>query len=137
MLAMSAVLPVTAVGGDMQATCPTHLSGEAVTVHAPQGWKGSSQTVIRLVAAGMMAGPPGSRADLVPYKQKRIKNGTATTWVFDGGEKWYACIYGSPAIQIARRMDDAATQCTVRHTTAGMPTVTSAVVVCTTKKWQL
>ncbi len=135
LLAIATIFPTAARSGDMKASCPASLTGEAVTVRAPLGWRGSSQPVIHLVAAGMMAGPPESYADLVPYKQKRIKNGTATTWVFDGGEKWYSCIYGSAAVQISKRMDDAATQCTVRHISTGLPAVTSAVVECTTEKW--
>jgi len=135
-MSISSAFALVAHGADMNASCPAALTGDDVTVRAPLGWKGSAQPVIRLVAAGMMAGPPESHADLVPYKQRRLKNGAETTWVFDGGEKWYVCTYGSYAIQLARRLDDSATQCTVRHTSAGLPAVTSAAVECTTKKWQ-
>lgn len=135
LIATTAISSASATGG-MSAVCPSSLTGEAVAVHAPPGWRGASQSVINLVAAGMMAGPPESHADLVPHKQRRIKNGTETTWVFEGGEKWYICSYGSYAVQISKRMDDSATQCTVRHTKTGLPAVVSASVECTTKKWQ-
>ncbi len=131
-----AAIPVMAFAGDMSASCPHSLPAEAITVHAPSGWVGSSQPVVRLVSAGMTAGPPSMRADIVPYKQVRIKNGSATTWVFDGEEKWFRCSYGSSAVQISKRMDDAATQCTVRHTADGNPTVASAAVECSAEDWR-
>ncbi len=134
LIAVIALGPTLAVAGDMTASCPSALSGEAITVAAPPGWTGASQPVVRLVSAGMTAGPPTMRADIVPYKQKRIRDGLATTWVFDEEEKWFRCSYGSSAVQISKRLDDSARQCTVRHVSAGAPTVTSAVVECTTRK---
>lgn len=124
-------IPALAVAGEMTASCPSSLPAEAIAIHSPQGWIGSSQPVVRLVSASMTAGPPSMRADVVPYKQVRIKNGTATTWVFDGEEKWFRCSYGSSAVQLSKRLDDSATQCTVRHTSTGSPTASSAVVTCT------
>ncbi len=135
-LVATAALSVASHRNGMTAACPAALHGETVTVRAPSGWRGASQPVIRLVAAGMMAGPPESRADLVPYRQRRIKHGTALTWVFDGGEKWFVCAYGSSAVQIAKRLDDSTTQCTVRQTETGLPTTANAVVECSTEKWK-
>lgn len=82
----------------------------------------------------MMAGPLESHADLVPNQQKRIQSGRETTYVFDDGEKWYRCVYGSGGLQISKRLDDSAKRCIVRFTSIGLPTVTSAAVVCTAEK---
>lgn len=94
-------------------SCPLTLPREVLGVRAPQGWTGHTPSLMRLTGFGMMAGPPESMAYLVPTKRKP----GASTWLFDRGEeKWLYCTYdGSAAIQISRRLDDAATVCELSH----------------------
>jgi hypothetical protein len=111
-----AVLPGLA-GAAPAASCPLVLQKEAVDVRAPAGWKGYSSGIMRLTGYGMMAGPPDSMAYLVPANSKTLKRGAPAIWRFAAGdEKWLYCTYDrSAAVQISRRMDDAATVCELSH----------------------
>lgn len=95
------------------ASCPLTLPREALTVRAPQGWDGYAPSPMRLTGFGMLAGPPSTMSYLVPTSTKPGQK----SWHFDRGEeKWLYCTYdGSAAIQIAKRMDDAATVCELSH----------------------
>jgi hypothetical protein len=97
--------------------CPLVLQKEAVAVNAPAGWRGYSSSIMRLTGFGMMAGPPESMTYLVPADSKKQKGRSTSTWRFAGGdEKWLYCTYDrSGAIQISRRMDDAATECQLSY----------------------
>ena len=130
-----ALLPMAAFGAT-QTSCPPSLPAEAMNVHAPAGWKSSSSSEMPLSSAGMMAGPPGSFAYLVPYDQRKVKDGFVHTWIFpDRPEKWLYCRYDdSSSIQISKRLDDAATECTVRFTKSKYGGIESAVAECTAGK---
>lgn len=59
-----------------------------------------------------MRGHPNLMQYLVPSGSKKSKGGGSVWWEFDAGEeKWLLCTYGTDAVQIAKRMDDAATRC--------------------------
>lgn len=113
-------------------SCPGVLPRDAIEVHAPAGWKGYSSGIMRLTGYGMMAGPPESMADLVPAREKKAKGRTATTWRFAAGsEKWLYCTYdGSSAIQISKRLDDAATECELSHTRDAFGSIAEMVAAC-------
>jgi hypothetical protein len=109
-------------------SCPMTLPRETVTVHAPQGWTGYSPSLMRLTGFGMMAGAPESMTYLVPTSSKP----GATTWRFGRREeKWLYCTYdGSGAIQISRRLDDAATECTLTYRETKSDGITGMVATC-------
>jgi hypothetical protein len=109
-------------------SCPMTLPRETVTVHAPQDWSGYSPSLMRLTGFGMMAGPPESMTYLVPASSKR----GATTWRFGHGEeKWLYCTYdGSGAIQISKRLDNAATECTLTYRETKLDGITGMVAAC-------
>lgn len=113
-LLLMALLPLSARAAD---SCPLVLQKEAVEVRAPAGWAGYSPSIMRLTGYGMMAGPPQSMTYLVPGGSKKAKGRSSSTWGFAGGdEKWLYCTYdGGGAIQISKRMPDAATECELSH----------------------
>jgi len=113
-------------------SCPAVLPREAVEVRAPAGWTGYSSAIMRLTGYGMMAGPPASMADLVPVSEKKAKGRTTLAWRFAAGaEKWLYCTYdGSAAIQISKRLDDAATECELSHKRDSYGSIADMVAVC-------
>ena len=127
-------LAQTAAGAaDLSAECPLTLPEASVSVSAPTGWVGGpSRTFVRLTEYGMMAGAPETMTYLVPSRSKdgRIKG--TLTWVFAAGdEKWLYCRYGgSNVIQVAKRLDDAATYCTITRTSDKHGAITRAAVAC-------
>jgi len=113
-------------------SCPLTLPREALTVRPAPGWTGYTPSLMRLTGFGMMAGPPQSMSYLVPSGSRKIKGGAASTWQFGvGEEKWLYCTYGgSSVIQIAKRLDDAATECTLTHKESKLDGITEMAAVC-------
>lgn len=131
-----AVAHVSAGAADLSAECPLTLPEASVSVHAPVGWVGGpSRTFVRLTEYGMMAGSPETMTYLVPSRSKTGKAQESSTWVFGAGdEKWLYCRYGgSNVIQVAKRLDDAATSCTITRTSDKRGAITRAAVVCSTR----
>ncbi len=97
------------------AECPLILPEGAIEIkQAPAGWLASSPSLTRLTGGGMLSGPPKEMAYLVPAASKAIKGRSKEVWHFDAGEqKWLYCSYGTAALQLSKRMDDAATECTI------------------------
>jgi hypothetical protein len=117
---------------EQRTSCPLALPAEAVTVRAPTGWTGYTPSFVRLTGFGMMAGPPESMTYLVPSGSRKLKGGAATNWQFGGGdEKWLYCTYdSSAAIQISRRVDDAAKVCELSHTKDAYGNISEMRVAC-------
>jgi hypothetical protein len=111
-----AALPLVAAG-QQRTSCPLVLPKETVAVSAPAGWHGYSSSIMRLTGFGMMAGPPESMTYLVPADSKKQKGRNTSAWRFArGDEKWLYCTYDrSGAIQISKRLDDAATECRLSY----------------------
>lgn len=113
--------------GDMTATCPSSIPESSfATVNPPAGWIGSTPNRLHLSAVGMMAGPPDQILYLVPNRSTRDQQ----VFEFEPGyrQRWLWCSYG-PA-QLSRRLDDAATVCTVSTTwlkQGGAPTMSASV----------
>jgi hypothetical protein len=107
LLAVFIALPLLAYAE----SCPLTLPQDALTVRAPPGWRGYSPSLTRLTGFGMMGGDPPSMRYLVPTASRK----SAVTWRFARGEeKWLYCTYGgSSVIQISKRMQDAASECTI------------------------
>ena len=110
------LLPVAAAAQQKE-SCPLVLPKETVAITPPAGWRGYSSSIVRLTGFGMMAGPPESMSYLVPADDKKRKNGGVNIWHFAGGdEKWMYCTYdGSAAIQISKRMSNAAKECQLSY----------------------
>lgn len=132
---MALALAQTAAGAaDHSAECPLTLPEASVSVSAPTGWVGgSSRTFVRLTEYGMMAGAPETMTYLVPSRSKEGIIKGASTWVFAAGdEKWLYCRYGgSNVIQVAKRLNDAATSCTITRTSDKRGAITRAAAACT------
>lgn len=96
-------------------SCPTTLPENSVQVaRVPAGWEASASAPVRLDGGGMLSGNPKQMQYLVPARSKKIKDGGASTWDFEPGEeKWLYCTYGRMAVQLSKRMDDAATVCEI------------------------
>lgn len=97
-----------------QVSCPLTLPENSIKVEqAPDGWLATSN-LARLSSAGMLSGHPSRIGYLVPNSTKKAKGSAVDTWAFQPGEeKWLWCGYGSEVIQLAKRMDDKATHCTI------------------------
>lgn len=110
-----ATLVAPALATAQGVTCPLLLPGRAVEVtHAPAGWLGSSNGPARLTGGGMMSGQPSQLGYDKPAQISKVKGARVSTWSFAAGEeKWFYCAYGSTAIQLSRRLDYAATECSV------------------------
>lgn len=94
-----------------QVSCPLTINEGAVEVRAPTGWQASS-SLAHLGSAGMTRGNPRRLGYLIPEATRKAKGGAIDSWNFSKGEeKWLWCGYGREAIQLAKRMNDAATKC--------------------------
>lgn len=129
---LAAIVAALATAATTTGACPLALPPEALAVHAPPGWTGYTPSLMRLTGYGMMAGPPKSMAYLVPSSSRKTKTGAASTWLFGtGDEKWLYCTYGgSSVIQIARRLDDTATECTLTHKETRQEGIAEIAAVC-------
>ncbi len=115
------------------AECPLTLPGESVMVFAPDGWTGGqSKMSMALTEFGMMAGAPETKNYLRAKESKTVKLVTHATWRFEPAqEKWLFCRYGfSNAFQISKRLDDANSECTIRHVEDKSGNIVSAVATC-------
>lgn len=97
-----------------QATCPAALAeGATAITRAPAGWTPST-SLARISSGGMMSGPPEKIAYLVPNTTIKRHQQSVDVWSFRrGDEKWLWCGYGAESLQLAKRMDDKATECKV------------------------
>jgi hypothetical protein len=129
---MLSIILAAALTAAQPAPCPMMLPNEAIDVRAPPGWTGHAPSLMRLTGYGMMAGPPESMAYLVPSGSRKLKGGAATNWQFGGGgEKWLYCTYdSSAAIQISRRVGDAAKVCELSHTKDAYGNISEMRVAC-------
>jgi hypothetical protein len=129
--AVLALLPLMAVGTEQKTHCPLTLPAEALTVHAPPGWLGSAPSFIRLTDGGVMRGHPDGMGYLVPFRSKSAKGATTLTFVFEAGEeKWLWCSYGSRSPQLAKRLDDRATECTLIYAHTKQDGITDMYATC-------
>ncbi len=124
------LLPSTLLAQEV--ACPESLPEGSIEVRRPPAdWLGVSTSAARLTGGGVMSGHPKDMAYLVPHRSEKIKGGTRTTWTFDASEeKWLWCTYGTTAVQIARRMNDSATTCTLDTTFERPGVIRRMVVTC-------
>jgi hypothetical protein len=131
---MSAV-PRASHGAGQQIACPLILpEGSIAVTHPPAGWLGSS-SLLRLTGGGVMRGHPQLMQYLVPAGSKKTKAGTTLTYAFDAGEeKWIWCTYGGTgAVQISKRMDDAASECALTYKETRRDGITEMYAACSTQ----
>lgn len=119
-----------ATAAEMTASCPSRIPGNVVKPNqALNGWTTTVAEQLHLSAAGMLAGPPDTKAYLVP--QKRTEHTHMYTFEVGSGERWFWCSYGSAGgVELARRLDDRATRCTITSRTRKLDSTMSAAVVC-------
>lgn len=121
LMAAAIAMPISALAEPV--ACPLLLPGARAS-EAPAGWKVVPPTAVRLADAGLMRGDP-SRQAYLRGNDKQTRNGSSSVSEFAAGEeKWLWCGYADGSVQIARRLPDAATVCTVTH-----ETVTGKVIV--------
>jgi hypothetical protein len=105
---------------EQQIECPARYPVEEIKL--PETGKWDTGLVIGqlpLEGAGMATGPLAQRAELRGSEQK-IKSGFQTRFGFnrneDPPEKWFLCYYGiGGSVQLARRVADTTTACTLTH----------------------
>lgn len=98
--------------------CPLTLGdGDVQVARAPTGWTPVPAQGVRLSSGGLLRGRPEDWGYLRPERSKSTPGGGWSSNAFaPGEEKWLWCGYGGAgALQIAKRLPDAATVCTVTH----------------------
>lgn len=100
--------------------CPALLPATAVKiVDAPPGWTPFTPSLVRLHAAGALAGPPESMAILKGEMYQKGKDKEINVFDLDErpSEKWMQCSYGSGnEVTLSRRLPDDTASCTVTYT---------------------
>jgi hypothetical protein len=115
-----AALALIGVAHGAPVGCPPLLHGVGVTA-APAGWKALAPAPARLAEGGLMRGDPERQAYL-RGDDRKVRNGITSVSKFEAGEeKWLWCGYGATsALQIAKRLPDVATSCTVTRLEHGL-----------------
>lgn len=112
-------------------SCPLELPAESISIRAPAGWLGTVPALLRLADAGVMLGHPGAKGYLVPDRSTSSKSGGTRTYLFAAGEeRWLWCAYGSLSPQLARRLSDANTECTLTYQEGEYTGITQMDVSC-------
>ena len=134
LFALAGMMPLLAYAAGAELTCPLLLSAEAVKINPPPGWTGTTTSLIRLTGGGVMRGPPDGGGHLVPDSNRTVKWKSVTDYTFGPGEeKWLVCVYGHPSLQLAKRLDDAATRCEITTVEDGRKNVERVSAQCTTR----
>lgn len=80
-----------------------------------------------------MRGHPDGMGYLVPFRSTLSKHGSVQTFVFEAGEeRWLWCSYGRGSPQLAQRLDDEGTKCTVTRKETKSEGVTEITARCNT-----
>lgn len=125
------LLPLTVLAAPV--ACPLTLDEGAVKiVHPPVGWLGVSNSLARLTSGGVMRGHPDGEGYLRPQRITQLKGGGTSSNEFAAGEeKWLWCGYGGTnALQLAKRLPNEATMCTVRHSATKRDGITAISAEC-------
>jgi hypothetical protein len=118
-----------ALAAGMSVSCPLRIPGNVVKADKPvEGWTTTVAEQLHLSGAGMLAGAPATKTYLVPQNDTR----TAQTYSFTqgDGERWVWCSYGGGSVELARKLNDKATSCTITTKTTKADNTFSASVVC-------
>lgn len=103
---------------DRLITCPTDLQPQAFKITAGAGWVPRVEAPLKLYAAGMSAGPPGSQQTRPGKEIQKTKDLVSTAYAFDPDSRpnhvWLNCRYGDGGeIAISRRLDERTRECTI------------------------
>jgi hypothetical protein len=110
----------------MTASCPVVLTEDMLKPgRQVAGWV-TMPSQQHLAGAGMLEGPPEREGYRIPDKQ--AKGTQMFVFAKDDGQRWLWCGYGG--MQLAKRLDDKATSCTITTKTKKPENSLSAVVVC-------
>lgn len=111
---MAALLALSAPAMAGPVPCPATLSGIQANA-PPAGWTAFPPKTMRLAGGGLMRDRPDQEGYL-RGDEKKTRRGDASVSKFAAGEeKWLWCGYGDGSIQVAKRLPDAATICTVTY----------------------
>ncbi len=120
MLAAAALLSIAphAAALDRLVTCPTELQPQAIRITAAAGWVPRIEAPLKLYAAGMSAGPPGSSQTRPGKEIHKDKELVSTSYGFAPDSRpnhvWLDCTYGEGGeISISRRLDERTRECTI------------------------
>jgi hypothetical protein len=98
--------------------CPTELQPQSIKITAAAGWVPRIESPLKLYAAGMSAGPPGSQQTRPGRELRRTNDQVTTVYGFDPDTRpnhvWLNCTYGEGGeISISRRLDERTKECTI------------------------
>jgi hypothetical protein len=115
---------------EMTAECPSRIPGTVVKQNQPiDGWTVKVAEQLHLSGSGMLAGAPETETYLVPSRQTKDTH----TYGFNkgDGERWLWCRYGGAGgVELAKRLDDKATTCTITNKTKKRENTMTASVSC-------
>lgn len=99
-----------------QVECPPTLQVQAMSlVDVPVGFTPVEPVgLVRLSGGNLYDGPPQQEAALKPFSQQTTKQTRSVTWKLQGeypDGKWFSCDYAQGTLRIARRLEDASTEC--------------------------
>jgi len=100
--------------------CPARYPVEVIKLPETGKWDtGLVMGQLPLEGGGMATGPLARRAEL-RGSERKIKSGFETRFGFnrneDPPEKWFLCYYGAGgSVQLAQRVADTTTECTLTH----------------------
>lgn len=128
-------LPVAAPAAEQRIECPARYP--AADVMLPETGKWATGRVLGrrpLEGGGMLIGPLEQQGEL-RGSDERIKDGFRTSFGFnpeqDPPGKWFLCYYGRDgSVQLAQRVTDTATSCTLTHKTKKFPLEPDVWITC-------
>jgi hypothetical protein len=108
------LISLSVAASEQRVSCPLEVRDGAAMTSVASGVPVGSKA-LRLTSGGIMRGHPNGGGFRRPESITE-KNGVTTTLFFfyPGDEKWLWCAYGEK-VQVSRRMDDAATHCTLTY----------------------
>ncbi|MDB5933790.1 MAG: hypothetical protein JWQ01_1134 [Massilia sp.] len=131
-----AAVPLLLIAGIALGTpvaCPLILDdGAAKVARAPSGWTAVPAQAVRLSSGGLLRGRPEDWGYLRPERTATTRGGGSASNAFaPGEERWLWCGYGGAgALQIAKRLPDDATVCTVTHKATKRDGITEMSATC-------
>ena len=129
------LLAFPASAAELRIECPARYPVEDVRLPESGKWDtGLVLGQLPLGGAGMAVGPLAQRGELRGSEQ-RIKGGFQIRFGFnrkeEPPEKWFLCYYGAGGhVQLARRVADTTTACTLTHEKKKFPLTPNVQVSC-------
>lgn len=127
LIAAAVALPIAALAA---VVCPATLPGVRAN-EVPAGWKAFPPASVRLAGGGLLRGDPSREVYLRGDSEKTRSGSISVSDFAPGEEKWLWCGYGgTSALQIAKRLPDSATVCTVTYKATQRDGITAIDATC-------